>query len=207
MHVSRRHRFVYIGIPRTASKSMFQWLSENFESENVGGHHDSIVPAEFEDYFVFTTVRNPYDRAVSGWFFEPVIKSPHDAPKPPSLAASLRNFLAEKRAGTQKFPGQAGFVQKSGATLALYFERLPECLGELPFVDKKNIPPFPHNNAGGYRPPERDFFELFSSEEEQLVWELDREDFEMFGYDRFNSGLPEGSNICLHLIPDRRAAR
>lgn len=206
MHVSRTYRFVYIGIPRTASKSMYQWLSQNFGSESIGGHHDYLVPHEFEDYFIFTTVRNPYDRAVSGWFFEPVIRSPDDPPKPPSLAVSLRQALAEGLAGTRKHPGQAALVRRCRAELVLHYERLPECLGELPFVDKHSIPPFPHNNAGGYRDREKGFFDLFSSEEEQLVWELERDDFGMFGYQRLDSGLPPGPSNSLRLTPDPREA-
>ena len=29
MHVSRALKYAYIGIPRTGSKSMFQWLKDN----------------------------------------------------------------------------------------------------------------------------------------------------------------------------------
>jgi len=57
MHISHKHKFIYLGIPRTSSRSMFQWLLDNYESENLGGHHDCDVPEEFRDYFIFTTVR------------------------------------------------------------------------------------------------------------------------------------------------------
>ncbi len=68
MIISDRHRYVYIGIPRTGSKSMNHWLCEYFDGRNCGGHHDCDVPPEFAGYLVFTIVRNPYDRAASGHF-------------------------------------------------------------------------------------------------------------------------------------------
>ncbi len=68
MIVSDVHRYIYIGIPRTGSKSMNHWLSEYFDGRNLGGHHDYLVPAEFADHLVFTIVRNPYDRRTSGHF-------------------------------------------------------------------------------------------------------------------------------------------
>jgi len=38
-------------------------------------------------------------------------------------------------------------------------------------------------------------------DDEKLVWEYAREDFEILGYERFNCGLPEDSKNCIHLIP------
>ena len=207
MHVSSTHRFVYIGIPRTGSKSMYQWLSENFQSESVGGHHEWRVPEEFKDYLVFTTVRNPYERVVSGWFFEPVIKTGNEPPRPKTLAEGMQRTIAKRKTEPEGHHiSQKDFVRKSGASLVRFFERIPECLAELSFVERGNIPPFPHNNAGGFRPPEGDFFDHFTMEDEKLVWEYSREDFETFGYRRHETGLPDGSNHCLHLTTDRAAA-
>ena len=91
-------------------------------------------------------------------------------------------------------------------SLALYYERLPQCLGELPFVDPADIPQFPRWNASP-RPLGRNFLDVFPMDDEKLVWDHFAGDFEMLGYERFNCGLPEGSNNCLHLTPDRAATR
>lgn len=191
---------VYTGIPRTGSKSMFQWLSDNYGSENVGGHHDWQVPDEFKDYLVVTIVRNPYERTVSGWFFEPVIKTGDEPPRPKSLAEKMRGTIAQRRAEPSgHHMSQKDFVERGGVDLVLYFERLPQCLGELPFVDKSNIPPFPHNNAGGFRPAQGNFFDFFTMEDEKLIWQYDREDFETFGYQRFDCGLPAACGNCMRL--------
>ena len=68
MIVSETHKYVYIGIPRAGSKSMNHWLMEHFDGKWHGGHHDTNVPEEFADHPIFTIVRNPYDRASSGYF-------------------------------------------------------------------------------------------------------------------------------------------
>ncbi len=81
MIVSEAHRYVYIGIPRTGSKSIHKWLGDHFEGHWHGGHHDWRVPEECRDYLVFTVIRNPYEIQASGWFFGPVIK-PNQHPTP-----------------------------------------------------------------------------------------------------------------------------
>ena len=68
MIISDTYKYVYIGIPRTGSKSMNHWLCEHFDGRSHGGHHDYLVPDEAAGYLVFTIVRNPYDRTVSGQF-------------------------------------------------------------------------------------------------------------------------------------------
>jgi hypothetical protein len=58
---------------------------------------------------------------------------------------------------TGKTPGagmcQKLFVDLAGVTLVLFFERLPGCLRELPFVDPDTMPAFPHHPERGIRPP------------------------------------------------------
>jgi len=47
-----------------------------------------------------------------------------------------------------------------------------------------------HHPERGSRPP-GNFFDLFPSDEEQVVWASAFEDFEAFGYRRFDCGLPK----------------
>ena len=212
MHISHKHRFVYIGIPRTGSKSMYRWLSENYGSENLGGHHDFIVPDEFRHYLIFTVVRNPYDRWASGGFAVLWHGEQPDASKrvpSPPLIPSTKPLDERLRESTVEgaTPGngmnQSQFLKKGDVRLALYFERLPECLGDLPFVDRDCIPPFPHALEKGIRFPGT-FFDHFPPDDEKCVWAYASEDFEMLGYERFNCGLPEDSSNCMHLTPKAR---
>ncbi|MHC4914800.1 MAG: hypothetical protein ACYTGB_04855 [Planctomycetota bacterium] len=231
MIVSDIHRYIYIGIPRTGSKSMNHWLSEHFDGRNLGGHHDYIVPDEFADYLVFTVVRNPYDRRTSGHFavtwddqapteeelegcrntqerlrrFREVLKSreaQRQREMPEQSEVSLEQRIREAalaNEGEGAEVNQKRIVERGGVKLVLYFERLPECLTELPFVGAKDVPVFPHHPERGIRPA-GDFFEFFKgTDEEQVVWAYAAEDFEAFGYRRYESGLPEGVPDALRM--------
>lgn len=71
MQVSNSGRFVYINPPRTgttkigyAAKFAFPDL---WEPAPIMKRHSTIWKDEWEDFFIFVTVRNPYTRAVSLW--------------------------------------------------------------------------------------------------------------------------------------------
>ena len=93
------------------------------------------------------------------------------------------------------------FIDGAGVSLLLYFERLPECLLELPFVDPATIASFPHVLERGIRPP-GDFDDFFDDRYEEFVWESNRDDFLVAGYERYNSGLAEGFNAAKWLRDD-----
>ena len=77
--------------------------------------------------------------------------------------------------------------------MVLFFERLAECLRDLPFVpDQGALPEFPHAVERGIRPP-GGFYDHFDEDDEKVVWAYESEVFEEFGYRRFREGLPEES--------------
>jgi hypothetical protein len=84
---------------------------------------------------------------------------------------------------------QKNYVEKARVQLVLHFERLPTCLTTLPFVDRDHMPPFPKIEERGKRPA-GNFFDHFTDEDEKVVWEYAAEDFEAFGYRRFDCGGP-----------------
>lgn len=230
MIISDVHKYVYIGIPRTGSKSMNHWLLEHFDGRWHGGHHDYNVPAEAADYFIFTIVRNPYDRAVSGTFAvtwdDQGATDDEIGPcqSPQERLRKSRAILATRGKRQKEFPVQStipleerirevaleneseghGRNQKRFADLArvnlvLYFERLPECLKQLPFVDPNHMPPFPHHPERGIR-PSGNFFDFFrGTDTEQVVWAHSSEDFEAFGYRRFDPNLPSDAPSALRI--------
>ena len=50
---------------------MNQWLMAHYQGEWYGDHHDWQVPAFAKNFLIFTVVRSPYQRAVSGYFAMP----------------------------------------------------------------------------------------------------------------------------------------
>jgi hypothetical protein len=208
-------KYVYVGIPRTGSKSMNHWLMEHFNGQWHGGHHQADVPEHARDYLVFSLVRNPYDLWVSGHYHVPwddqgptqeelgtfdseaerlrksravlATREKRHRDRPPDLrplSQRIAEALQDENSNLQ-----SRMAAQSGLRLALYFERLPGCLAELPFVDRSSVPPFPHHPERGIRPPGT-FFDLFPREEEQVAWATFAKDFQTFGYRRYETGLP-----------------
>jgi len=224
--VSDRYRYVYVAIPRTASKSVNHWLLDHYPGRSHGGYHQMDVPEEARDYLVFTIVRNPYDLWVSYRFHVPwgdsgvtvteeemgpcgsdrerrarkmeILETKTETrPRPltpPTI--SLEERIAKARTDTHGGNLQMQQIRRAGVNLVLYYERLPDCLAELPFVDGGDLPPLPHHPERGVRPA-GDFFDIFPAEEEQVVWAAACEDFSVFHYCRGEPGLPVGAPSAL----------
>ena len=210
MIISHKLKYVYIGIPRNASKSVSQWLAKYYKGEWHEAHHQWRVPDECRNYLIFTVVRNPYERTASGKFGmlwgdekpDPAKRVPSE--KPPSSNEPLSKQIQEAELtgnATLMNEGasvpevgmnQSHFIRKAGVSLVLYYERLPECLGDLPFVDENDMPELSRALEKGIRPPGT-FFDHFTSEDEQITWAYASEDFAILGYRRYDSALPEDS--------------
>ncbi|MFN2237530.1 MAG: sulfotransferase family 2 domain-containing protein [Anaerolineales bacterium] len=123
MIISHTREYVYIGIPRTGSKSMNRWLMDHFEGEWFGYHHQWRVPEEARNYLIFTIVRNPYEREVSGWFHIPWSAEHETPPKPTSLFAKEKRKAIPLKDGTVRIEqhnvpevgmNQKNYVEKAG---------------------------------------------------------------------------------------------
>ena len=80
--LSHQHKFIFIHIPKTAGTTICSsWEGSLLkhickETGVLGGTHKSAMdlkamfPQEWDEYFKFTVVRNPYDRFVSKFFFK-----------------------------------------------------------------------------------------------------------------------------------------
>lgn len=74
MIVSHSHRYVFVELPRTGSTAVRRELRELYDGTPILHKHSTYAefrrqasPAELE-YFVFSTIRNPLDDAVSNYF-------------------------------------------------------------------------------------------------------------------------------------------
>jgi hypothetical protein len=71
MIISHKHQFIFIEIPKTASTSLHTFLCHQGCNSDRDFRHASALSVrdlpEWNDYFKFAIVRNPYDRAVS-WY-------------------------------------------------------------------------------------------------------------------------------------------
>ncbi len=70
MIIDHKHRWVYLGVPRTGSRmlhSFFKSVDNGDGQYSFLDQHTMAVPAECENYFIFGTVRHPYSRVISMW--------------------------------------------------------------------------------------------------------------------------------------------
>lgn len=172
MLVCDEHRFVFLRNPKTASRATTRALRSNFDVRRVGGYHNWRISKEFVGHLVFTTVRNPYERAVSGW---------------QHWVNNGRSISFEKFLGTStvKKPGMLWKLQSSilgqidQKVHILRYESLEEDLNALPFVNERIV--LPRVGVQNYG----DWKSHYTPELEERVYKLLQKDFERFGYERW----------------------
>lgn len=66
MIVHHENRWVYLGIPKTASTTLHRFLPDH-GAEIHGDQHDTEIPEAWRHYRVFISVMNPFRRATALW--------------------------------------------------------------------------------------------------------------------------------------------
>lgn len=166
MFICHDPKFVYLRPTRTGSTSIQDILSaSNRTAEHFGQMHNKEPIRNLEQYYTFTSVRNPFGRAVSMYCF--LI--------PQNFGKTFRQFLETPfNALTQPVSDLVGDWKLDHV---IRFENLLEDFKKLPFID--NSLKFPRRNpADYYRAPE----DFYGEQEVVLVKEKYRSDFDRFGY-------------------------
>jgi hypothetical protein len=194
MIVSAEHKFVYMAPQKTGTTSLQIVLRNKFNAEVWGweklgikphhthrlgqnGKHIIRLPKIFQDYFVFCTVRNPYERTISQYCHF-VRANKFDG----SFSQYLKKYLPNKFEGLyydlKQYDGYQApkdcVVFKISSFLRL--ENLEEDFNKLPFVKEWTPIPKLNETPSGCNPK-------YTKRTAALVAKYRAEDFEVFGYD------------------------
>ena len=182
MLVCDEHKFVFLRNPKTASRSVSEALSKEFNVRQVGIYHDWQIPEEFVGHFVFTVVRNPYVRAVSGWMHWA------GAYKGGKITFDEWTKRLIKPVGKENIIFPKGrhwkrqtqiLDQISSDVHLIYYENLAEGLNSLPFVDNIVLPYVGVQNYGDWKT-------YYTPQIEARVYQACEEDFNRLGYERWH---------------------
>lgn len=186
--VSKKHKFVFLPILKTATTSLNEIFAKEYESfyEPAGNKHHCVVPLWAKDYFVFTVVRNPYQRTFSLW--KEILRQHwwNGHPNPGGYREFIENWLVGRdypdsiAEFLMNYPQISLSITQSLQELTphiLRFENLQEDFNQLPFLKKHHQ--LPHLNVSK---DDRQYRESLIAENIHLVNKWCREDFENFGY-------------------------
>jgi len=204
MIISNEYKFVYYDIPKTASTSLDYYFRKNYNgiiclpamSQSYRTiKHNRTLPDEAKDYIKIASVRNPYHRAVSCFFYLRHLQRIYlKKEQPPALHfdSFLDHIIKHKHSAinveTMVHSTQTEYLRQSNVTdyIALRIENIEDELKKLPFY-KSNVKfPVLHYNKtidekNQYTPK---WFDMYTNERREKIIEWANEDFENFGYEK-----------------------
>ena len=68
--INHKHKFIFIHINKCGGTSIDKVFSGKFRGHKKAFDYKKLNPKEFENYFKFTFVRNPWDRVVSFYHYQ-----------------------------------------------------------------------------------------------------------------------------------------
>lgn len=161
MMVSQSDKFVFLGVPKTGTRSIHKWLEESHDVELLGDHKHR-VDQKHTDYFKWMVVRNPYDRMwsiywsccrkagdVKGFVYDMQREGLHNCFLD-FLIWINRHHRRFSRLNHSKYlilKNQTVFLSANPDTI-LHYEHLKDSICRLPFV--KDTVSLPRMNVSGY---------------------------------------------------------
>ena len=204
MKLSHSHKFLFIAIPKTGTTSVGNILA-NFSSKvgrYKGDQHvtysflkESLkTKLDFDEYFKFSVVRNPWDRLVSVFHFLNINNESTELVAPRTRNRLFNRHIKKYKGNFKDFVRgvdidqilhtreQYSFVCNDKYDIELNFicklENLQEDFDTI--CDKIKIPPqqLPHKNKSKHK----HYSEYYDEETKSIVAEKYAKDIEYFGY-------------------------
>jgi hypothetical protein len=192
--ISHEHGFIFVHIGRTGGSSFERLVGVGVTQDlrtRVTGNTDfpekhgtfsffrEQYPAEFETFFKFTIIRNPYDRIVSAWHWRSKVVGDFDG--------SLKDFILATLARSDAWSYRARLglegLDFEGSVKKLDFVARFETLGDdIRFICSRvglDHTKFPHTNETVHRP----YWEYYDDETRELFTNEFKIEIDYFGYE------------------------
>ena len=214
MLISHTHKWIFIHVPKNGGTTISDVLRPHCDAEGVGPaqyknpelevtgkkrdryyfQHDTAMQTQsklnakgydYNDYFSFSIVRNPWDRMVSIWyFFQKLAKAPNpDFTWPVEVIGKCKTFDGLVRSDYFKLP-QLSYVEncETGDLNVDFVGRLENLREDFKIIcEKIGLPriELSHRNKTKHK----HYTEYYDDETRQIVAEKYAKDIEYFGYD------------------------
>ena len=194
MIISDKHKFIYIDIPKTASvtlDSIFTEYSGGYLQRppiqsNLMNKHCRVVPEHAKYYTKIVSVRNPYDRMTSFYYFSVARKvelqqmgvSTFDGFIDYCLNATIKHDATEVNGLMYRYFPMWKYVKPISYNVVLKLESLQQDIAQLDFLPKDITLPIRNENSH----PAWGEVETLERKEKIQLWA--GEDFELFGYEK-----------------------
>jgi hypothetical protein len=190
MIVCIQHKVVFIAVPKTGTRSIYDILQKEYGGK-LHKEHETTVPRQYQDFFTFCVTRNPYDRACSAYW-----STCHRAKDQygylrkfdaKGLPNTLESFLVciKEQQHPLEYP-QYRFHENNRFDVVLRFESLRQDFAELPFIKKETELPVinPTTQRAAHNPNIRPSWkEMITPTTGQMINDFFAKDFELFGYE------------------------
>ncbi len=174
--ISHDLKFVYLGIPRTASRATHAALKTLSGAFQHGLLHEMGIPDECESYFTFCCVRNPYRRFLSWYRWR---NQPHPWGSP-AKDMNFEQYIEATEAGKLGPSTVREFTLENRLDHIYRFEDLPNSL--LSLTQIQGIESMKHLKCG--QKLSRHWQKFYNQGLADRVYKICKSDFDEFGYDR-----------------------
>jgi hypothetical protein len=193
--ISHKYKGIFVAIPKTGSTSICGVLKKeewnyNFEYKSKGKRHTSAIKQQtyfqnnnynYNAYFKFAFVRNPWDRCLSAYRW--LVRTERLANV--TFGKFMKNYFNDvypRPKYSQKMGSQSSWITDKNSNLIVDFvgklENLQEDFNIV--CDKIGIPPqeLPHRNSTKHK----HYTEYYDDELREIVAKKYAKDIEYFGY-------------------------
>ena len=184
MVVSDRLKYVYVAVPRTGSQTLTRALVSAAHGRCVEPYHGWAKAADFPaDWCRFVVVRHPVARMLSWWWFSCAMRTGLEGVtfgRYVEMVREWRDSGADYEV-PELYMLQSQWQDRAKADYALQYEQMPGALSVLPF-DTEAIARFWLANKSHATPHTRATRDRLTRDEWRAVVDLERPDFERYGY-------------------------